>query len=105
MQLQELNQKISDVLLNLKETPAENELTDVLVSNLQNLVSERQILVDNLLKEDVTSDEKLLLQQFELTNQFSVLVREIMTERQNLLVLASKNQRQINVYQTIDANR
>lgn len=105
MQLQELNQKISDVLLNLKETPAENELTDVLVSNLQDLVSERQILVDNLLKEDVTLDEKFLLQQFELTNQFSLLVREIMTERQNLLVLASKNQRQINVYQTIDANR
>lgn len=105
MQLQELNQQISDVLLNLKKIPAENELTDVLVLNLQALVSERQFLVDNLLKGDVTLDEKFLLQQLELTNQLCLLAQEIMTERKNLLVLTSKNQRKINVYQTIDANR
>ncbi|EGM69295.1 hypothetical protein [Shewanella sp. HN-41] len=105
MQLQELNQQISDVLLNLKKIPAENELTDILVLNLQALVSERQFLVDNLLKGDVTLDEKFLLQQLELTNQLCLLAQEIMTERKNLLVLTSKNQRKINVYQTIDANR
>ena len=105
MQLQELNQQISDVLLNLKKIPAENELTDVLVLNLQALVSERQFLVDNLLNGDVTLDEKFLLQQLELTNQLCLLAQEIMTERENLLVLTSKNQRKINVYQTIDANR
>lgn len=105
MQLQELNQQISDVLLNLKKIPAENELTDVLVLNLQALVSERQFLVDNLLKGDVTLDEKFLQQQLELTNQLCLLAQEIMTERKNLLVITSKNQRKINVYQTIDANR
>lgn len=104
-QLHTLNQDISTLLVNLKQVPAEHESTDELVLTLQELVNKRQLLLNVLLQDETTLDAEFLSQQLELTKQFGSLASEIMAERQALLAIGNKNKRQINVYQTIDANR
>lgn len=103
--LDELNQDIAVLLANLKQIPAEHESTDKLVLTLLELVSKRQLILGDLLRNDATLSAEFLRQQFDLTQQFGSLANEIMTERQVLLVVGNKNKRQINVYKTIDSNR
>ncbi|MCE9781031.1 hypothetical protein [Shewanella algae] len=99
-QINELLRRALDCLLTI---PAEDEKTDELVSNLQELVSRRQTLLQTLI-EEVQSPE-LLEEQLELTATFEQYAKAIRQQRQELLALRSQNKRQVNVYKSIDANR
>ncbi|EKT4485873.1 MULTISPECIES: hypothetical protein [Shewanella] len=99
-QINELLRRALDCLLTI---PAEDEKTDELVSNLQELVSRRQTLLQTLI-EEVQSPE-LLEEQLELTATFEQHAKAIRQQRQELLALRSQNKRQVNVYKSIDANR
>jgi|OM-RGC.v1.029601769 hypothetical protein len=104
-ELNELNITLSDTLNQLTRIPAEYPQTDELVSNLQVLVGERQLLLNVLVADASMTDADYLQCQLDLTKEFTIKANHIMADRQALLHAGSKNKRQISVYETIDSNR
>ncbi|MFV0595748.1 flagella biosynthesis chaperone for FliD, FliT [Shewanella sp.] len=104
-QLDELNVALEQVLEQLRRIPAEDIQTDDLVSNLQSMVEERQLLLYVLVADTNMTDANYLQSQLNLTQDFSKKASIIMADRQALLHASSKNKRQISVYETIDSNR
>lgn len=104
-QLDELNAILSETLNNLTQIPAEEPQTDELVSNLQVLVGERQLLLDVLVADVNMTDVEYLQRQLDLTQEYTSKASVVMADRQTLLHAGSKNKRQISVYKTIDSNR
>ncbi|ESE41205.1 hypothetical protein [Shewanella decolorationis] len=104
-QLDELNSALEQVLEQLKRIPAEDVQTDDLVSNLQSMVDERQLLLNVLVADANMTDANYLQRQLALTQDFSKKASLLMADRQALLHASSKNKRQISVYETIDSNR
>jgi hypothetical protein len=84
---------------------AEHESADELVSILQELVGQRQFLLDAIIADANMTDVDYLQLQLELTLEFTDKANIIMADRQALLHAGSKNKRQISVYKTIDLNR
>lgn len=104
-QLDELNVVLEQVLEQLRRIPAEDVQTDDLVSNLQSMVEERQLLLNVLVADTNMPDAIYLQRQLDLTQAFSKKASVIMADRQALLHASNKNKRQISVYETIDSNR
>lgn len=103
--LDSINLKLTDVLVRLDEMPAEDDDVEQLVSNLQHLVSQRQILLDELIADDTVTDRAYLELQWQLTQTYLNEIKKAMLHRRDLLVLGQKNRRQINVYKNIDSDR
>lgn len=103
--LDNLNLKLTDVLARLDEMPAEDDDVEQLVSNLHHLVSQRQILLDELIADDTVTDRVYLELQWQLTQTYLNEIKKAMLHRRDLLVLGQKNRRQINVYKNIDSDR
>ncbi|MEI8613946.1 flagella biosynthesis chaperone for FliD, FliT [Shewanella sp. PP-He15 brown] len=104
-QLDELNVLLSEILNKLTQLPAEESQSDELVSNLQVLVGERQILLNVLVADANMTDVDYLQHQLELTQEYTGKASVVMADRQALLHAGNKNKRQISVYKTIDLNR
>jgi len=104
-QLDELNVLLSENLNKLTQLPAEESQSDELVSNLQVLVGERQILLNVLVADANMTDVDYLQHQLELTQEYTSKASVVMADRQALLHAGNKNKRQISVYETIDLNR
>lgn len=104
-QLDELNVLLSEILNKLTQLPAESPQSDELVSNLQVLVGERQILLNVLVADANMTDVDYLQHQLELTQEYTGKASVVMADRQTLLHAGNKNKRQISVYETIDLNR
>lgn len=104
-QLDELNVLLSENLNKLTQLPAEESQSDELVSNLQVLVGERQILLNVLVADANMTDVDYLQHQLELTQEYTGKASVVMADRQALLHAGNKNKRQISVYETIDLNR
>jgi hypothetical protein len=104
-QLDELNVLLSENLNKLTQLPAEEPQSDELVSNLQVLVGERQILLNVLVADANMTDVDYLQHQLELTQEYTSKASVVMADRQALLHAGNKNKRQISVYETIDLNR
>ncbi|MCU8000001.1 flagella biosynthesis chaperone for FliD, FliT [Shewanella sp. SM101] len=104
-QLDELNVLLSEILNKLTQLPAEESQSDELVSNLQVLVGERQILLNVLVADANMTDVDYLQHQLELTQEYTGKASVVMADRQALLHAGNKNKRQISVYETIDLNR
>ncbi|MBW3530997.1 MULTISPECIES: flagella biosynthesis chaperone for FliD, FliT [Shewanella] len=104
-QLDELNVLLSENLNKLTQLPAEEPQSDELVSNLQVLVGERQILLNVLVADANMTDVDYLQHQLELTQEYTSKASIVMADRQALLHAGNKNKRQISVYETIDLNR
>ncbi|MGL5025679.1 MAG: flagella biosynthesis chaperone for FliD, FliT [Shewanella oncorhynchi] len=104
-QLDDLNVMLSETLTKLILIPAEEMQTDELVSNLQVLVGERQILLNVLVADANMTDVEYLQHQLELTQEYTSKASVVMADRQALLHAGNKNKRQISVYETIDLNR
>ncbi len=104
-QLTDKNAQIEEVLNTLENTPSENEASDELVSNLLVLIGERQILLDDLKIDNVEHERKMLTEQISLGKLFEKKVFKLQQHIQSLLQARKKNQRQINVYQSIDSNK
>ncbi|MBI1674438.1 flagella biosynthesis chaperone for FliD, FliT [Shewanella sp. DW31] len=104
-QLDELNVLLSEILNKLTQLPAEAPQSDELVSNLQVLVGERQILLNVLVADANMTDVDYLQHQLELTQGYTGKASVVMADRQALLHAGNKNKRQISVYETIDLNR
>ena len=102
-ELQTLNSQLSVLLAKLEKIPAEDESSDDMVSNLQGLVDERQILLGKLLSSISLEDKSELEEQLALTQTFEKQAKVILKHRQDLLHLGRKNKRQINVYKSIGA--
>lgn len=103
--LDSLNQKIINAIENLQRVPAEDIESDELVSNLLELVKQRQLLLDGVLKTPKDEDKSFLETQLALTNQFTHEAISLLKHRQELLHVGNKSQRQLNVYKSIDSNR
>lgn len=105
--LKATNAKIEGLLNQIEQTPAESEQSDELVSLLLDSIRNRQNYINSLI-DDANDDSyaTLLSKQLKLTTEFVDKASKIRFHRQSLLSLKHKNnQRQIKVYQNIDANR
>lgn len=100
-----LNQDIANYISQLEQVAAENVEADDLVSKLLELVEQRQILLDEVSQSPKEEDREFLQEQLELTRQFTTQSVSLLQHRQDLLHLGRKNQRQLNVYKSIDSNR
>ncbi|KIO36080.1 MULTISPECIES: hypothetical protein [unclassified Shewanella] len=103
--LDKLNEDIIQVMQRLEQIPAEQEDADELVSNLLDLVGQRQLLLDKVLASPKEEDRALLQSQLELTSSFTTQAVNLLKHRQELLHVGRKSQRQLNVYKSIDAER
>ena len=105
-ELELINETIEDTLNQIEKIPAENDQSDKLVSLLLECIGERQLYIDSMINDAVDDTfAAYLLEQLLVTNDFVNRASKIMSHRQNLLNLKSTHQRQIKVYQNIDANR
>jgi hypothetical protein len=105
--LEATNAKIEDLLNQIEQTAAEHDDSDKLVLLLLESIRERQISIDSMINDAVDDTfAPYLSEQLKLTQSFINRSSKIMSHRQNLLNLKrTNNQRQIKVYQNIDANR
>ncbi|WP_153913916.1 hypothetical protein [Shewanella sp. TC10] len=104
-QLNNKNDVIEETLQLLENTPSENEKSDELVSKLLVLIGERQILLDSIDESDVDVARKTLQDQIVIGEGFEKRANNVLKHIQSLLQARKKNQRQINVYQSIDSNK
>ncbi|MCL1073945.1 hypothetical protein [Shewanella dokdonensis] len=102
-ELKELNQQLDQLLTQLLAAPVESEDTDILVSNLQDMVRRRQILLTAYLNEE--KDTQLLNEQLVLSGKFEKKAMDIRQHRQDLLSVMQKSKNQLNIYKSVDANR
>ncbi|GAA0789804.1 MULTISPECIES: hypothetical protein [Pseudomonadati] len=105
-ELKLINDRITELLSNLEQLPAENEKTDELVHLLQVAVRERQVYVERLtnLPFDINLRDKLS-EQVELSNRFSLVSAKVMNNRKELLSLRRSTKKKINMYEYVDSNR
>ncbi|MCT8987229.1 hypothetical protein [Shewanella phaeophyticola] len=104
--LEATNAKIESLLNQIEQISAENEDSDKLVLLLLDSIRERQISIDSMINDAVDDTfAPSLSKQLKLTENFSRRAAKIMSHRQNLLNLKRTHQRQVKVYQNIDANR
>ena len=103
--LDNINQLVDETLTKLEHLPAEDENSDNLVLELQELVQKRQILLDDIQAEDTESVRAILNEQLLVTQAFHERANKVLKHIQSLLNLRKKNQRQINIYQSVDANK
>ncbi|QLE86159.1 hypothetical protein FLM48_14420 [Shewanella sp. Scap07] len=103
--IEQVNNAVSDTLVKLEALPAEDEATDKLVSDLQELIAKRQLLLDGLLLAPKDEDREQLELQLKLTRGFEVQAKAVLQHRQELLHIGRKSKRQLNVYKSIDSNR
>ncbi|MCE9686688.1 flagella biosynthesis chaperone for FliD, FliT [Shewanella sp. AS16] len=103
--LNSLNSGVADNLAKLALSSVEDELTDMLVSNLLESIQQRQLLLAELVADNDFIDRDYLQQQLLLTQSYEQQATEVFRHRQSLVQAGSNNQRHIKVYKTIDANR
>ncbi|NRD73337.1 hypothetical protein HQQ94_08795 [Shewanella sp. VB17] len=101
IELEKLNQSLTELLIFLDKEPAEHELADELVSKLLLLVDKRQVLLDRYLIKIKPEDKAMWLKELALTQDFEHRAKAIMLHRQELMHLSRKSKRQINVYKSI----
>lgn len=99
--LNTLNAQLAALLDQLEVIAAEDEKADELVSNLLDMVSQRQLLLNELLESPKEEDRHVLQTQLTLTNQFTARAVSLLQHRQQLLHLGRKSQKQLNVYKSI----
>ncbi|RTR32583.1 flagella biosynthesis chaperone for FliD, FliT [Shewanella atlantica] len=104
-ELNKVNEALSSSLLQLDEINVDDDSGDELVSNLQDLLSQRQKLLELLVLDSQFVDRDYLELQLKLTQKYTVQANKVMRHRQNLLHNGKVSQRQINVYKTIGSNR
>ncbi|WP_137226475.1 flagella biosynthesis chaperone for FliD, FliT [Shewanella sp. MEBiC00475] len=83
----------------------ETEEFDKLVLDLQELVTKRQNLLDVLIADDSFVQKDYLQRQLELTLSLEVKAKLVMKSLHAEIHLGKKNQRQVNVYKSIDSDR
>ncbi|MDO6618598.1 hypothetical protein Q4591_05195 [Shewanella sp. 3_MG-2023] len=108
--LTNINHLVDETLIQLESLPSEDVQSDELVLKLQELVQRRQILLDEIKAKDIAAGEvesarAILNAQLLITQAFQARAYKILTHIQSLLNLKKKNKRQINLYQSVDANK
>ncbi|MCL1044818.1 hypothetical protein L2737_05690 [Shewanella electrodiphila] len=103
--LENINQRVDDTLNELENLPSEDEKSDELVLKLQELIQERQILLDDFKDDNVEVVRTVLNEQLLITQSFEKRASKVLLHIQSLLNLRKKNQRQISIYQSVDSNK
>jgi hypothetical protein len=103
--IKRLNLSILACMEKIEQTDPEDELITELVSQLHNLVGERQSILEILISDPLFFDRDILAQQFDMTQTLIKQSTRILDFRQYLLQVGNKSKRQINVYKAIDSNR
>ncbi|MGX9461074.1 flagella biosynthesis chaperone for FliD, FliT [Shewanella sp. A14] len=93
------------IVLDSLKTKKEIEEFDQLVLDLQELVVKRQNLLNVLIADDSFMQRDYLERQLELTLSLEVKAKLVMKSLHSEIHLGKKNQRQLNVYKSIDSDR
>ncbi|WP_350999823.1 flagella biosynthesis chaperone for FliD, FliT [Shewanella sp. TB7-MNA-CIBAN-0143] len=92
-------------VLNRLKSKNDIEEFDELVLNLQELVTKRQNLLNALIADDSFVQRDYLQRQLELTLSLEVKAKLVLNSLHSEIHLGKKNQRQVNVYKSIDSDR
>ncbi|ABI71029.1 hypothetical protein [Shewanella frigidimarina] len=92
-------------VLNRLKNKNDIEEFDELVLNLQELVTKRQNLLNVLIADDSFVQRDYLERQLELTLSLEVKAKLVLNSLHSEIHLGKKNQRQVNVYKSIDSDR
>jgi|TARA_R110001592_G_scaffold234737_1_gene492493 hypothetical protein len=92
-------------VLNRLKNKNDIEEFDELVLNLQELVTKRQKLLNVLITDDSFVQRDYLQRQLELTLSLEVKAKLVLNSLHSEIHLGKKNQRQVNVYKSIDSDR
>tara|TARA_R110002167_G_scaffold19692_1_gene72325 strand:+ start:2444 stop:2788 length:345 start_codon:yes stop_codon:yes gene_type:complete len=92
-------------VLNRLKSKNNIEEFDELVLNLQELVTKRQKLLNVLITDDSFVQRDYLQRQLELTLSLEVKAKLVLNSLHSEIHLGKKNQRQVNVYKSIDSDR
>ncbi|RPA62842.1 flagella biosynthesis chaperone for FliD, FliT [Shewanella frigidimarina] len=92
-------------VLNCLKSKKDIEEFDEVVLNLQELVTKRQNLLNVLIADDSFVQRDYLERQLELTLSLEVKAKLVLNSLHSEIHLGKKNQRQVNVYKSIDSDR
>jgi hypothetical protein len=92
-------------VLNHLKSKNDTEEFDELVLNLHGLVAKRQNLLNILIADDSFVQRDYLERQLELTLSLEVKAKLVLKNLHSEIHLGKKNQRQVNVYKSIDSDR
>ena len=104
-QLVTVDGAMTELLNNLEKIQFEDDETDDLVLNLQEVISARQILIGQLVADSQFEDRSYLQMQADKTTEFEHRAKKVLADREALLRGMRKGKRQTNLYKTIDSNR
>jgi hypothetical protein len=99
------NSEQCKTVLNRLKNKNDIEEFDELVLNLQELVTKRQKLLNVLIADDSFVQRDYLERQLELTLSLEVKAKLVLNSLHSEIHLGKKNQRQVNVYKSIDSDR
>lgn len=92
-------------VLNHLKNKNDIEEFDELVLKLQELIAKRQNLLDALITDYSFTQRGYLERQLELTLSLEVKAKLVLNSLHSEIHLGKKNQRQVNVYKSIDSDR
>ncbi|WP_417762038.1 hypothetical protein [Shewanella sp.] len=101
--ISQVNKELTSVLDQLLTMAVENERSDGLVQRVQALVEARQQLLSKLVQ--VETNAKILQAQVDMSRKLEEKAKEVREYRKNLIVSSNKKQRQLKIYNSVDANR
>ncbi|MCH1924564.1 hypothetical protein L9G74_08450 [Shewanella sp. C32] len=101
--IERVNQELKDTLDQLLVIPIEDERSDQLVQQVQQLVTSRQQLLAQLIQ--VETDANILQAQVDIGRELEEKAKDVREYRKNLIVSSNNKQRQLKIYNSVDANR
>jgi hypothetical protein len=104
IKLDTINSDLMALLTLIEKIPAESIDADNLVLKLQDLIGERQHIVDSLIN-DLKVEPSMLNQEIDLTKEMLLRSQVILKNRQDLLNLRKANKRRIGIYKNIESDR
>lgn len=99
----QVNKELKAALDQLLVMAVEDERSDALVQQVQELVTSRQQVLSKLVQ--VETDAKVLRAQVDIGRKLEEKAKEIREYRKNLIVSSNNKQRQLKIYNSVDANR
>lgn len=99
----QVNKELTSVLDQLLTMAVEDERSDGLVQRVKALVEARQQLLSKLVQ--VETNAKILQAQVDMSRKLEEKAKEVREYRKNLIVSSNNKQRQLKIYNSVDANR
>ncbi|MDN5498450.1 MAG: hypothetical protein L0G80_00835 [Shewanella sp.] len=106
--IQQLTNVNHNILLKLKKINDSNPTAEdfhILVSELQNLIEQREVCLKTLVSNNEFIDRPFLMEQFNLGQTLIMRATKVMEDCRTLVQVDNNAKRQIKAYKAIESNR